>query len=55
MQVEVDALEPSTLQAIFTQHIDKYWDTDAYEEVLAAQADDREKLEKIIRYAGRLK
>lgn len=55
VQIEVDALEPSTLQTLFTTHVEKYWDTGAYEAVLQAEDDDRERLDKIIKYAGRMK
>ncbi len=35
MQVELDALDPDTLRSLFTEAIGGYWDTSAYEAMLA--------------------
>jgi hypothetical protein len=48
VQVEVDALEPTDLRDLFTDAIDQYWDTDAYDAVLADEEADREELDVIV-------
>jgi hypothetical protein len=48
VQVEVDALEPPLLRQLFTDAIGKYWDTDAYRAVLAAEDDDLTELDAIV-------
>ena len=44
MQVELDALDPDTLRGLYQDAIDGYWDTSAYESVLAAERDDLRRL-----------
>jgi hypothetical protein len=40
MQVELDALDPETLRGLYQDAIDGYWDTSAYESVLAQERAD---------------
>ena len=49
MQVELDALDPDTLRSLFTDAIDGYWDTSAYEAVLAREQEDLRRLREIAR------
>jgi hypothetical protein len=44
VQVELDALPPDTLRGLYQAAIDDHWDSGAYREVLAAEADDRRRL-----------
>lgn len=43
-QVELDALDPDVLRALYQEAIDQYWDSDAYEAALAQEERDREAL-----------
>ncbi len=44
VQVEVDALDPADLHALFDTALARWWDPHAYEQVLAAEARDRARL-----------
>jgi hypothetical protein len=44
MQVELDALDPDDLRALYQAAIDRYWDMSAYERVLNDEAADRGRL-----------
>jgi hypothetical protein len=44
VQVEIDALAPDQLRALFQAAIDRYWDTDAYQAVLDIEAEERQAL-----------
>ena len=46
MQVELDALDPDTLRGLYQEAIDGYWDTSAYESVLAQERSDVERLQE---------
>lgn len=46
VQVEVDALEPDTLHRLFDDAIAHWWDPDAYDAVLQAEAADRDRLDR---------
>jgi hypothetical protein len=48
VQEEVDALEPPLLRQLYTDAIGKYWDADAYQAVLADEADDIAELDAIV-------
>ncbi len=52
VQVELDALDPNILRGLYQKEIDKFWDTSTYDETLAREADEREKM---LRWARRLK
>lgn len=52
VQVEVDALPPETLRALYQQAIDQFWDADAYRDVLAREKVDRSRLQAWIRATG---
>ena len=41
VQVELDALPPETLRGLFTEALNEFWDTSAYEASLAAEQTDR--------------
>ncbi len=47
VQVEVDALEPMLLRQLFTDAIEKVWDTDAYQDVLDEEETDLEALDRV--------
>jgi hypothetical protein len=47
MQVELDALDPDTLRSLFTEAIGGYWDTSAYEAVLAREREDLGRLREV--------
>ncbi len=47
MQVELDALEPGDLRALYQEAIDQYWDTSAYQAALEREAEDQELLARI--------
>ena len=40
-RVDVDALDPADLRQLFQAAIDEYWDTSAYEAVMAEEAQER--------------
>ena len=40
VQVELDALDPDDLRALFTEAVGRFWDTSAYESVLAQERAD---------------
>lgn len=44
VQVELDALPPDVLQQLYTDAIDEYWDTSAYDAVVARERGERERL-----------
>jgi hypothetical protein len=44
VQVELDALAPDDLQALYQAAIDRYWDASAYAAALAREAQERERL-----------
>jgi hypothetical protein len=44
VQVELDALPPDELRALFQDAIDAFWDASAYERVLAQEERDRAEL-----------
>ncbi len=46
-QVELDALDPNDLRALFRTAIDQYWDDDAYDDALDQEDADRAKLEGV--------
>jgi hypothetical protein len=48
VQVEVDALEPTALRDLFTDAIEQYWDTDAYDAVLSKEKADIKVLDGIV-------
>lgn len=48
VQVEVDALEPDTLRALFAAALAHWWDGDAYEEVLEQEVSDLSELQLAI-------
>jgi hypothetical protein len=47
VQVELDALDPNDLRALFQAAIDDYWDTSAYEAVLDRERTDRSRLREV--------
>jgi hypothetical protein len=51
VQIELDAVNPNTLRDMFSAAIDRFWDDDAYQEVLDAEDDDREELGSYLRQA----
>ena len=44
VQVELDALPPEHLRALFAEALDGYWDTSAFEAVLAEEGEERDRL-----------
>jgi hypothetical protein len=44
MQVELDALDPDDLRALYQEAVDRYWDTSAYEQVLRDEDAGRARL-----------
>jgi hypothetical protein len=48
VQVEVDALELPLPRQLYTDAIGKHWDADAYQAVLAEEADDIAELDAIV-------
>jgi hypothetical protein len=49
MQVELDALDPADLQALYQSAIDRYWDVSAYREVRTAERADMDRLREAAR------
>ncbi len=47
VQVELDALPPDVLRGLYQDAIDEYWDTDAYEAVLARESEERDQLRRV--------
>jgi hypothetical protein len=47
VQVELDALDPDDLRSLFQAAIDGYWDTSAFEAVLARERDDVRRLREL--------
>jgi hypothetical protein len=47
VQVELDALDPNVLRSLYQTGIDQYWDTSAYEAVLATEAAERQRLVQV--------
>jgi hypothetical protein len=52
MQVELDALDPDTLQAMFEAALDEFWDASAYETVLDLEQAEHERLAEVAREVG---
>jgi hypothetical protein len=52
MQVELDALDPDTLQAMFEAALGEFWDTSAYETVLDREHDEHDRLVEVARELG---
>jgi len=52
MQVELDALDPAALRELYQDAIDEYWDTSAYEAVLAQERADTGRLREAARAGG---
>jgi len=44
VQVEVDALPPDTLQRLYTEQVDRYWDMSQYQVVCRREARERRRL-----------
>ena len=44
VQVELDALDPNDLKALYSDAISDFWDTYTYDNVLAEEEDDRLRL-----------
>jgi hypothetical protein len=44
VQVELDALDPDDLRALFQAALDGYWDESLYEEMLEREAEERDRL-----------
>lgn len=44
IQVELDALPPPTLRGLYAEVIDRYWDNEQYELVMAQEKEERESL-----------
>jgi hypothetical protein len=44
VQVELDALDPDDLRALYQAEIDRFWDTSAYEAVLTREESERDEL-----------
>jgi len=40
VQVELDALDPDTLRSLFSDAVDRWWDTSAYRRAMEREADD---------------
>lgn len=51
MQVEIDAVDPVTLRALFTDAISTYWDDDAHRQVLQREDHDLERIDAVVRDA----
>ncbi len=47
VQVELDALDPDDLRALFTDAVNQWWDTSAYELVLGRERDDLRRLREV--------
>jgi len=47
VQVELDALDPDDLRALFQSAVDRFWDTSMYEAVLRHEDADRARLRRI--------
>lgn len=45
VQVELDALPPDTLQALYTEALSEFWDSDAFEAAMSREAEERRALE----------
>ena len=54
IQVELDALDPNVLKQLYAEAIDGFWDTSAYEAVLAEEANERAELLDLARHWGAL-
>jgi hypothetical protein len=48
VQVEVEAIHPETLRALYADAVAEVWDTSTYEEVLAREAHERSELERLL-------
>ena len=44
---EVDALAPSDLRSLYRSAIDEFWDEQTYDDVLAREADERDRLTEL--------
>ncbi|MGH9001514.1 MAG: hypothetical protein ACRDYV_00130 [Acidimicrobiia bacterium] len=49
VQVELDALAPPDLRALYQEAIDRYWDTSMYQEILGGEARERDLLVRLAR------
>jgi hypothetical protein len=47
VQVEMEALDPNDLRALFADAIDRFWDTPTYQQVLGWEADERAALTRL--------
>jgi len=47
VQVELDALPPDVLRALFEQNVAEFWDTSTFEEVRVLEQAERERLEQL--------
>lgn len=47
VQYELDALAPEDLRYLYQTAIDEYWDEPAYQDVLAREAEERERLQQL--------
>jgi hypothetical protein len=52
MQVELDALDPDDLRALYQAAIDRYWDTSAYERLLDDEVAGRGRLRDAVDREG---
>jgi hypothetical protein len=52
VQVELDALDPDTLQAMFEAALDEFWDASAYETVLDRERAEHDRLVEVARELG---
>jgi hypothetical protein len=48
VQVEVEALDPDDLRLLVQAAIDTHWNTAAYQQVLAAERQEREELRQLV-------
>ncbi len=47
VQVELDALAPDVLRGLYQAAIDEYWDDNAYQKVIAREAEERDQLWRV--------
>ncbi len=53
LQVELDALPPETLRAVYEEALALYWDDDAYRRTLKREAAERDTLSKVVASTSR--
>lgn len=46
-QIEVEAVEPDTLEQLYRDALGKYWDESTYQEILAAEKSERAELQEL--------